>query len=81
MKTVEVSIRTINRLNKLAKDNKVVFSCSSGSGSFLTLTSIRFLKAGENYAEEDCLAVFCEEIPEWIPLEDCEFFILNPVKI
>jgi len=78
MKTTEVNIRTINRLNRLAKQNKIMFD--GGDGLF-SLTEIRPLERGEDGADEDCIAVYFDDYKNWYHLEDCKFFILNPVKL
>jgi len=72
---MKLTIRQINHLNKLAKKNLVVFDGWDGQKS---LNKIRFLKRGEDGAEDDMWAVYNREMKDWYFLGDCKFFVLTP---
>ena len=74
-----MNIRKIKYLNKMADKGLVVFKGDGRLGDSIQLEEIKFLKRGEDGADEDCFAVYPEE-GSWYHLEDCEFFVLKEYK-
>jgi hypothetical protein len=63
---------TIAKLQKLAKKNLVQFQ-ESDKEEFFTLERIDY--------DENCLVVYCKEHPYWVYFDECEFFVLEKVKV